>query len=205
MNLPRIPPILVEKIRQGNCVLFVGAGLSQAAGLPGWKGLITQILSWYEENCASVQNLTDIQKLIEQGDLLLAAQAIKDAVSQEMFRRAISAIVDKVTIAPTPTHELLPTIPFAAILTSNYDRLLETVYARAMTMPPVLTHNNTSALLASLNDGRFYILKAHGTIDQIETIILGGNSYREIIHSNEAYREHLKTIFRTKTVLFVGL
>ncbi len=30
------PKDLVEQIKDGNCVVFVGAGLSQGAGLPNW-------------------------------------------------------------------------------------------------------------------------------------------------------------------------
>lgn len=204
MTLPPIPQILVDAIRRGNCVLFVGAGLSQAAGLPGWKGLLNRLLSWYEQNSISVPNIAEIRELIERGDLLLAAEAIKDATHAEMFRRALLDAIDETHISLTPTHLLLPEFPFAAVLTSNYDKLLETAYTRVVQMPRVLTHSNTPELMASLSDQRFYILKAHGTIDQIETIILGSRSYRELMHANEAYREHLKTVFRTKTVFFVG-
>jgi hypothetical protein len=43
MNLPRIPPMLVDAVRRGDCVLFVGGGLSQGVGLLGWTGLLNHL------------------------------------------------------------------------------------------------------------------------------------------------------------------
>jgi hypothetical protein len=35
-----IPPGLIEEIRAGRCVAFVGSGFSGAAGLPTWEALL---------------------------------------------------------------------------------------------------------------------------------------------------------------------
>jgi hypothetical protein len=204
MSLPRIPSTLVDAVRRNDCVLFVGAGLSQGAGLPGWASLLSRILSWYEENSVRLADLADIQKLIEEKDLLPAAEAIKDGVNPEIFRRALSSIMDDENLSPSQTHLLLPTIPFSAVLTSNYDRLLERAYGKVAQLPRVITHNSGTALTAALHERRFYILKVHGTIEHVETIILGRRSYRELVHGNQAYIEHIRTLLRTKTFLFVG-
>ena len=39
-DVPGAPEHLVNQIREDKCVLFVGAGLSQGAGLPGWPGFV---------------------------------------------------------------------------------------------------------------------------------------------------------------------
>lgn len=157
-----------------------------------------------ERHFFSLANLTAIQALLEQDDLLPAAEAIKDAVHPEVFRRALASIIDDESISPSPTHSLLPTISFAAVLTSNYDRLLEKAYGKVAHLPWVITHASGTALTTALHEDKFYILKVHGTIEHIETIVLGRKSYRELMHGNQAYVEHIKTLLRTKTVLFVG-
>jgi hypothetical protein len=111
-----------------------------------------------------------------------------------MFRRALSSIIDDEGVTPSPTHLLLPTINFHAVLTSNYDRLLEKTYGKVAQLPWVITHNNVTALTAALHEEKFYILKVHGTIEHIETVILGRRSYRDLTHNNDAYNEHLKTL-----------
>ena len=42
-----IPVDLIEQIKAGKCVAFVGAGLSQAAGLPGWPDLPVAMITAY--------------------------------------------------------------------------------------------------------------------------------------------------------------
>jgi hypothetical protein len=41
-----IPNDLIDAVARGNAVAFVGAGLSQAAGLPGWSHAVNQLLDW---------------------------------------------------------------------------------------------------------------------------------------------------------------
>lgn len=204
MAIPQISPMLVDTVRRRECVLFVGAGLSQAAGLPGWKGLFPRIFNWCQRNGITIPDREPLEELIGQGNLLLAAGTIKDAIGEVLFRRLLVDIFDDPNVSPTATHLLLPKIPFTAVLTSNYDKLLETAYARHTRMPQVITHTDTAELMAALQGRRFYLLKVHGTIDQIGTIILGNRSYRDLMHGNAAYTEHLKTVFRTRTVLFAG-
>lgn len=40
----KIPPELLDAITSGECVAFVGAGFSAAAGLPSWGVLLTRIV-----------------------------------------------------------------------------------------------------------------------------------------------------------------
>src|SRR5882672_1128505 len=165
MTIPKIPPPLVQAIRQGDCVLFVGAGLSQAAGLPGWKGLFQRIFTWCDQNDFCVPEQEALDDLIVKGDLLLAAEMLKEAIGLETFRRILVDIFDDPEIHPTATHMLLPKIGFSAVCTSNYDKLLETAYVRVASAPRVITHRDSTELVTSLRDRRFYILKVHGTID----------------------------------------
>ena len=42
-----IPKELIEKIADNSVTVFVGAGLSQGAGLPGWPNLLEQMKHRY--------------------------------------------------------------------------------------------------------------------------------------------------------------
>jgi WD40 repeat protein len=107
---------------------------------------------------------------------------------------------------PTDAHRLLPSIPFSSVLTTNYDRLLEKVYEDSYKDASFhsFTHRDYPELAMAIRRGEFYLLKLHGTIDRIETIVLGSSDYREAMYRNPAYRQFLKTLFSTKTILFLG-
>ena len=51
---------------------------------------------------------------------------------------------------------------------------------------------------------RFFVLKAHGTIERFETIVLGWKDYNRLIHASEGYRTFLRALFINRTVLFLG-
>jgi hypothetical protein len=202
----KIPGELLDKISSGNCVLFVGAGLSQGAGLPGWPQTLRQMIAWGADHGVDVSGQRELERLIKNNDLLTVAEEMRERMGKEKFREFMSQTFRKPGLQPTPTHMLLPRIPFVAALTSNYDTLLESAYTlnRQGVAPHTFTHVDTAELSATLRSGEFYILKVHGTIDSIKTVILGEKDYQEIMHASPAYRQHLASLFSTKCVLFLG-
>ncbi len=205
-NQLKIPSGLLDKIANGNCVMFVGAGLSQGAGLPGWPQTLRQMITWGADHGVDVSGRRELERLIKNNDLLTVAEEMRERMGKERFREFMSEVFRKPGLQPTPAHMLLPKIPFSAVLTSNYDTLLESTYTlhRQGAAPHTFTHADTAELSAALSSNEFYILKVHGTIDRVETVILGEKDYQEIMHASPAYRQHLASLFSTKCVLFLG-
>ena len=206
MNVPNMPEELVDQIVRGNCVVFVGAGLSQGAKLPGWPELLRQMLGWSEKHGVDLADRAELETYIEDGELLLVAEEMRERLGKDDFRRFMAEMFRKPGLRPTDAHMLLPEIPFTAALTGNYDTLLESAYTIASrgTAPHVFTHSDYPELSAALRSGEFYVLKVRGTIDRIQTVVLGRSDYREVMHANPAYHQHLMTLFSVKTVLFLG-
>jgi len=59
MNIPRE---LVEQFAKGNGAIFVGAGLSIGAGLPGWGDLVSRLAAEIEDCPTDVSHFTSGQK-----------------------------------------------------------------------------------------------------------------------------------------------
>jgi SIR2-like domain len=200
-----IPKELLDQVGGGNCVVFVGAGPSQGAGLPSWPQLLRQMLDWAQAHGVDVSDRAEFEGYIAKDDPLLAAEELQERMGDERFRRFMAEVFRKHGLKPTEAHLLIPRIPFAAAVTTNYDDLLETAYTLVNSEKPhVFTHRDVSELSAALRTGEFYVLKAHGTIDRMDTIVLGRKSYRDVIHANPPYRQHLTSLFSGKTVLFLG-
>src|SRR5690606_29252042 len=96
--------------------------------------------------------------------------------------------------------------PFACIVTTNYDSLLEDAYARwgARGIPRAPTGRDLAKLGTLLLDGAFFILKAHGDLGDAASIVLTAEDYRRIIHANPAFQAVLSSLLLTHAVLFVG-
>ncbi|NIM11911.1 MAG: NACHT domain-containing protein [Candidatus Aminicenantes bacterium] len=198
----QIPKDLIEQIAKGRAVAFIGAGLSQGAGLPGWPQLLKQMMDWGEQNRIAMDDRKELEEYIESGELLMAAEELRERLGKSAFHQFMMEVFLESKPEPTAAHQLLPKIPFSAVLTTNYDKLLEAVYVDPSI--PSFTHLDHAELSKALWSGEFYLLKLHGTIDRIESVVLGTTDYREVMHNNRAYRQCLSTLFSSKTVLFIG-
>jgi hypothetical protein len=88
---------------------------------------------------------------------------------------------------PEP-HRVIAQIPFAAVITTNYDKLLERAFQHERkALPQTPTNKDIASLGPLLFDGGFFILKAHGDIDRTDTLVLTTPDYRELIHANPAF------------------
>lgn len=197
------PPGLISKIRDRNCVLFVGSGLSRAAGLPDWRGLIKALVDHgVAEGRLMLQE--PIEQALSKNEFLGAADLVVAGLGVKQFRAGIDKIIRR-PLAITATHEIITRIPFRAIITTNYDTLLEDAFSqRTGTRPKVLLNTNGSGLASALASQEFYIEKAHGDIGDFESIVFCSESYERLAMGNLRYIEHLRTTFRTNAILFVG-
>ena len=203
-----IPKDLIERIADGRVTAFIGAGLSQGAGLPGWPKLLEQMMAWGKDHhvAFSEDDEKELKSSIQKGELLWVAEVLRDRLGEFAFHQFMHKVFQQSKPGPTNAHRLLPAIPFSSVLTTNYDRLLEKAYEDTYKDASFqsFTHLDYPELARAIRGDEFYLLKLHGSIDHIETIVLGSSDYREAMYRNPAYLQFLKTLFSTKTILFLG-
>jgi hypothetical protein len=129
-----VPAGLVGEINRGNCVAFVGAGFSLAAGVPAWKDLLLR-LTETEGVDATLQ--AHVRGVVQRPapsahDLDQVAQMLVDELTQGRFVARLREIVrtDALPAAMRERLRLLRGIPFKAILTTNFDGVLHENRAR---------------------------------------------------------------------------
>lgn len=133
-----VPKHLVSEIRSGNCVAFVGAGFSAAAGLPSWSALLKFVISAAKERGlfekAGCEPSIDefLFELVSKAasnpeNYDMCAQVLQDSLGVE----SVSTLMGESLKAKDPLPEqmqrrldLLKGIPFKAVLTTNFDLLL---------------------------------------------------------------------------------
>jgi len=146
-------------------VIFVGAGISADANLPGWTGLLMKLANLEKEDDK------DAFKRLAETDALAAADVVIRRrwpdKSAEAGERALAAAIREVLTAerrleiPALAHLLLATLPADGYVTTNYDRLLEGAVEAARGECRVLPRQHPDLELP-------WVLKLHGTLGEVD-------------------------------------
>lgn len=199
-----IPASLVRHLREGRCTLFVGAGLSAGAGLPGWGRLLDVMVTEVESEDTGASG-PELRRLLAAGKLLDVADHCRQRLGERRYYELLGEQLRGGSGEIPTAHALITRLPFSAIVTTNYDKLLERAYTRVRgDLPKVVTASDRDSLGSLLFSGGFFILKAHGDIDAPASLVLTARDYREIIHANRAFDALFSALLMTQSVLFVG-
>jgi hypothetical protein len=226
-SFPVIDPRLLEDIRAGNCVAFVGAGFSAAAGLPPWPELVRAFADALPPDERAAHQQT-IDQLVGPGDrhyshreLEMAAQLLFDALGEERCRHLLRDTLRSGEMPPAMQRRLkhLLGIPFRAIVTTNFDPLLPGVPPDATAYRRLLRTERfgpwreaTLRAALEIDAGPWVtvdapdrpVVQLHGTLSHDATLVFTRSQYRRRLYANPAYLTVLKALLATSTVLFLG-
>jgi hypothetical protein len=183
---------LAAQARNGSLVLFLGAGVSKGAGLPGWNTLLSQLASDLGFDAAELKQLERLDYLDRAS--ILERRALSQG--QDLGQRAAQAI--KATRHYSLSHGLLATLPVQAMVTQNYDDLLEKASESAGRPVAVLPYQPCEDA-----DCR-WLLKMHGCVHHPEDIVLRREDFLRYGGTRAALRGIVQTLLITRTMLFVG-
>jgi len=194
---------LINQVRQGRAVLFLGAGATKGARTPDGKeaptgnelreliterflrgDYSTESLAWVSELAISATNLFDVQDFIA-----------------DQFRGLRRA----------EYHLLIPTFRWRGIATTNYDRVIEIAYSTAdkaiQTIVPFLS--NSDRVDEKLRDpSSVALLKLHGCITHTHDLqlplILTIDQYTTYRDGRTRLFQMLEEWGSENTIIFVG-
>lgn len=209
---------LRETIHRGNSLALVGAGLSMNLGYPSWNKLLEELA----QRAITAKRLTPEEAALvgELDEPLWKAGHLKSRLNNSDFARFIREQFDTKAIMPDSRPRLRTLfktfidLPFAHVLTTNYDHLLETAHRMFQVARKPRTIDWTSepqlnAFIKSLGSPasslihRHYV-HLHGTAKNARTIVLSEKDYLDrYVRSAETYRK-LFAIFATRPVVFIG-
>ena len=174
---------------QGHLALFLGAGVSMAAGLPSWGDLIKNLGERVE---GGLPKDFDGLDALDQAEFL----ATRLGGAQELNQAVIEIIGRSGKIALA--HALLAGMGCGHAVTTNYDNLYErAVEATGRTRPSVLPWE-------SVEEGRPWLLKLHGDIDRTPSIVLTRRDFVLFDAKSRPAGSLLQALLLTKHVLIIG-
>jgi hypothetical protein len=180
---------LAERARAGELALFLGAGVSAAAGLPLWGELLSQLAA---DADIPEQDLGGLDALPPQD----AASLLNRRLTGDVLRKRVGEI-----FADRPhalAHALLAALPVRQSVTTNYDRLFESAAAGAGRPVRVLPADRPRGLDR-------WLLKLHGDVGDIDSVVLTREEFLQYDIARSALAGVVEALLLTKHVLFVGL
>jgi hypothetical protein len=179
---------LEQALLARECVLFVGAGLSSAAGLPDWNSLIRRLsddlgIRWSERH-----NYLDL------------AQWYRERFGPEQLAAVLR---DTYTTAAHPTlaHYLLMSLPLRHVITTNYDDLLERALIGLKRHPVKVLRQ---ADVARTGGDDVFVVKLHGDAASADETVLTRDDYDEFFQRRPAMALLLEGLLLNQTFFFVG-
>lgn len=186
---------LRTSIKNGNVILFVGAGISATLGLPSWGQLISHI---------AVELGYDERIFKSYGDSLALAEFYeinKGHIGELRSWMDTKWNINPETIRKSPIFELIVKLNFPKIYTTNYDHCLETAFAawdkkyrRIVSVDDFVNSNNTET----------QIIKFHGDTISDRSIVLTESSYFERLAFDSPLDIKLRADMLGKSILFIG-
>ena len=108
---------------------------------------------------------------------------------------------EKRNLVPSINHRMITQLPFRAIITTNYDRLLELASPKEK-ISSVFTRSYPY-LPKRVVESKWFLLKVHGSVDTPEDIILSRDDYQNAFFG-EPLHEVLDSLFKTNEKFWIG-
>lgn len=203
MSAASLSPWIIEKIQKGEAVLFLGAGASIGAKGPHGevppKGdeLRDEISSKFLGGAYNTKPLSQVAEYAKNESSLYEVQSF------------IADIL--LPLEPAKFHELISEFRWHAIVTTNYDLIVEKAYAQASNPLQKISSiiGDDSDFKNIISDpGCVPLLKLHGCITNINDnklpLILAAEEYAKHKKNREKLFGHLKEWGRVRPIIFCG-
>jgi hypothetical protein len=187
-------------LKEGYLDLFVGAGASQAAKLPGWDALINEMKEAILTH--SVHTAAEVNAFLVGADHLDIAEQFRADVGDFQYFKFLRDRF-RVDVPLSRLHHEIRRWPVTNIFTTNWDRLLEKTLRPLHGVEPL-----TVVFPEQLGyiDGNSVkkIVKLHGDIDHPGSIVLTRKDYSEYFSRHRDFERELSSSINNRTLLFIG-
>jgi hypothetical protein len=191
MSHALVPPELLDRFRSGGCVLFVGAGVSTESGLPSGREFKDML----------IDKIGYPRREVTLGKV---AQAFEDSIDRPSLIDLIVEQFGQKAQIPGQSHKLIAQLAkqgcIAHIVTTNYDDLLE----GALTSCGCNLHISKRDTDISSVGNKIHLVKLHGSVNDIETIVITETDYRNFFRERPVLRNLLSVLLAEKTFVFLG-
>jgi tetratricopeptide (TPR) repeat protein len=202
-DLPVIEENLLQALAAGECALFAGSGISAQAGLPVWQQTLAAAIEEFA-GLDEKRSWDPVRQMLVEGRSEVAADLIRMRVPRSDLLHFFATLYETGTeIAVPPILRLLADIPFARVLTANWDSLVEQAFRHRT--GHILSPDRSEEFAAAYRENTFLILKLYGELSRPESVSCSAEEFRRTIEDNPDFFKFISSIYSTNTILFLGL
>lgn len=200
--------LLREKAHSDKLIFFVGAGVScNTQGMPDWNTLICKMAESIKySRCSTCKKKTkDCKKTCQFSDTFSTDEFLKVPQyvynkSKTTYRRILADNINHERTIDAPLSNAIMDLAPAHIITTNYDKLLEDCKSEQKDNYEVIIRDK-DLLTSSKNK---YIIKMHGDITDLDTIVLKEADYLEYSQKHVLIELFVKSLLTDHTIVFLG-
>lgn len=200
------PDHLVEEIAFNRAILFLGSGVSSTSvntkGEPmiGWPKFIDLGIEKIPSKKSDKKEYA--KDLLSKENYLLALETVKKQSQNAEFFELIKREFDSADRMYSEAHAIIKKLDMKIIITTNFDKLYDNHCSDHG--HTIINYYESEKLASNLKQEKNLIIKAHGTINNLDKIIFTQNDYFKSKKENPFFYKILESLFLTKTVLFLG-
>jgi hypothetical protein len=186
---------LAMSIAERRAVLFAGAGLSIPLGVPSWEDLVQRMCQQLNIDPESVAGPDNYRALAEFYRL--------EHGSVELLQRWMDQEWDalKGRVSNSLAHQLIVSLGFKTIYTTNYDRNIEAAFHVCGQDYAKIANAGD---LAKAESSQTQIIKFHGDFEDIDSLVITETDFFDRLRFESALDIKLRADALDKTVLFIG-
>ncbi len=184
-------------------VPFIGAGLSMPMGFPSWPAFLQTL-------AAECGRSAEVATLLGESKYEEAAEAVESGLSSAIFHKRVThTFGERKSNACELCGSVLALPAFASgpVITTNFDRILERVFAEAgRPFEHIAWGSQVDSIRSAMNGNRPFLLKIHGDAEDRTARVLTQSEYDSAYASTgpNSLRAQLARLFQSRTLLFIG-
>ncbi|MDY6839428.1 MAG: SIR2 family protein [Thermodesulfobacteriota bacterium] len=198
-DLTRLSVKLWPIIKNGNCVAWVGAGLSEVADYPGWQETVRHLCKACQVTPLPPEHYPSADELMDKADECKQANLTA-------YNTSLGQLFGGPVVTTRRAFHLLMKLPFRAYVTTNFDPLLDDA-AGAHGKRTVCTYPALPIPIIERNPGSIFHL--HGLARQNnmprgEGLVLSTSEYDLAYGNTGPVADFLTQLLLYYDVLFIG-
>ena len=193
--IEKLPEPLKRIIKKNQCIPIIGTGFSMNAVLPKER----TIPSW--DNLGEIL-AKEVKTYEYQGNPLEAISEYCREFERPILIEELRKLLLIGEAKPGKPHFGLAQLKFDALLTTNYDTLLEESYSKlGMKYLPI---SNENILSVNPSENEVKIVKVHGDFSDPDRMIITKEDYDQYFENNPLFATHISCLLMSRTPLLIG-